>query len=458
MNPNSQDNSGQAVFLLLGLFVLVVWGIPAAYSAKATEINTILLVISKLQLKLFVPFSTEAQKAWLHISSIDPASLDWAGISAVVNYTGKWIRWPLALLLVTLGGISIFLGRTGNLTRKLNMETLLENNAEVFPCLRPVVGRGKYLLSPKSHDSGLWRMAQSPLQFAVEHQLLLDGTGTPYSDSEVLEKGLGYIDSVAFGSAYYDDEKVATCMCEQLGGGLNSTQGEHPVYSLPPLRKAIAAAFLAYAGGEKTVSIQILNDLSLSYIESSPKEGGDVKGICTALNAEHSTSPKNMFGNSYIGKVLQSITPFSLPLQAQINKVIATHKNLLDDPLLRRHSAFELVWFMALLSLARKKGVLASSQFLFLRPCDRPLWYCLNQCGGRVSWAEGAAAWSHYMEEERQNRALVEAHVANAVNGLKKALSAQGWLANSEETEGDTPPALTMYDARNEEDLIDEIF
>ena len=62
-------------------------------------------------------------------------------------------RWPFALLLVLFGIASIFMGRISGLVRRFNMESLLKNNAESFPCLRPVVGRGKYLLSPESYDS-----------------------------------------------------------------------------------------------------------------------------------------------------------------------------------------------------------------------------------------------------------------------------------------------------------------
>jgi hypothetical protein len=85
---------------------------------------------------------------------------------------------------------------------------------------------------------------------------------------------------------------------------------------------------------------------------------------------------------------------------------------------------------MALLTRARKKGVLASSQFLWLRPLDRPLWYALNQCGGRAAWAEGFAAWAQYAAEKKAGKALSEPHLSQAVTALREALSAQGWLTD----------------------------
>ena len=114
--------------------------------------------------------------------------------------------------------------------------------------------------------------------------------------------------------------------------------------------------------------------------------------------------------------------------EKRLKKAWARHKDVLSEKSMATHAAYELPWFMALLYRARQKGVLASSQFLWLRPMDRPLWYALNQCGGRAAWVEGFAAWAHYMAEEQEGKALTEPHVAPAVASLKEALSAQGWL------------------------------
>ena len=46
--------------------------------------------------------------------------------------------------------------------------------------------------------------------------------------------------------------------------------------------------------------------------------------------------------------------------QKQMENLWNTHKTLLDEPILKRHAVFELPLFMAMLTLARRKGVLAS--------------------------------------------------------------------------------------------------
>ena len=382
------------MFLWVVLLLIILVIIPAIYLAKAAHINGFLIALAKMELKAFVPFSEEAQTAWAHISALDPADMTWEQMRGVLRYTGKWVRWPLAVLLALLGAVSIYMGRVWGLDRLLNMEKLLRHNAESFACLRPVLGRGKYLLSTKSFDSGLWRTARTPLQFAVEHGLLRDEQSQPFSPAQVfLKNGLPSEDLPAFGEARLDAEKTRTVFQTQLGPRFSCFE------KLSPCRQAAAVAFLAYAAGDKENCVSILDDVSTAYKE----RGGKAK--CAILHEK-----------------------------AFVQRLAALweeHEEVFSEKSLVRHNAYELVWFMALLNRARKKGVLASSQFLWLRPLDRPLWYALNQCGGRTAWAEGFAAWAHYTAEEKAGKALPEPQVASVVESLRAALSSQGWLKDT---------------------------
>ena len=179
-------------------------------------------------------------------------------------------------------------------------------------------------------------------------------------------------------------------LTEQLGKSFEGYEG------FSPCRRALAVAFLAYANGDKKGCVSMLDMVSSSYNEI------DGNADCPVLTDS--------------------------AFEKRLKKTWARHKDVLSEKSMATHAAYELPWFMALLYRARQKGVLAGSQFLWLRPMDRPLWYALNQCGGRAAWAEGFAAWAHYMAEEQEGKALTEPHVAPAVASLKEALSAQGWL------------------------------
>ena len=390
MNGQKED-SGNAFFILVCLMIAVLFVLPAWYASRAGYINGTLLELAKTQIAAFAVFSDEAQQALGLMAQADPAALSWEQMTNVLRYSGKWIRWPYAVVLVALGVAAIFMERTAGLIRNLNMDSLLAHNAESFACLRPVVGRGKYLLSRESYDNGPWRIARTPVQFAVEHGLLLDKDGQVFTAEQVLRRGLPHADLPAYGHAYLDEEQSAIVLQEQLGkkfGGFDAMSQE---------RKVLASAFLAYAAGDKHACMNLLDAMSASYTENEKQAPA-----CPVL--ENAT------------------------FQKQMENLWNTHKTLLDEPILKRHAVFELPLFMAMLTLARRKGVLASSQFLWLRPLDRPLWYALNQCGGRAAWAEGFAAWAQYAAEEKAGTSFPEARTAHAVQRLKDTLAAQGWF------------------------------
>lgn len=387
----THDRGDDGIFITIALLIVVMVGIPALYAAKAESINDFCLALSKAQLKAFLPYSAEAQQAWGKIAAIDIRVADWPVIEKVLYYTGTWVRWPFAIILLILGAISIFMGRTGKLVRKFNMASLLANNAETFPCLRPIVGRGKELLDPESYDKGLWMVARTPLQFAIDNKLLLDARGKCFAMKDALKNGIAVADSKAFGKAILDEGKALAVFTKQLGKKWKGFG------KLTSCRKALAAAFISYANGDKKGAVAILDEVSTSYHEK------DNVASCPVLETEDFVK--------------------------RISEAWETHmEDVLKEQIMARHTSFELSWFMALLYRARQKGVLASSQFLWLRPLDRPLWYALNQCGGRAAWAEAFAPWAHYTAEEKAGHSFTEPQVSGGVKSLKEALNAQGWL------------------------------
>lgn len=392
MNQASDQQDTQ-IFMWIAILVIALFIIPATYAANAGSVNGTLLGLAKLQLKPFVPFFEEAHIAFAKINQADPASLSWEQTKKILGYSGAWLRWLCFPLLILLGTLSLFMGRINKLTRNLDMQKLLMHNAETFACLCPIVGKGKYLLSPNSYDSGLWRIALSPVQFAVENGLLLKDNGKPFASKDILQNGLASTDLKAYGQCYFDEEKAAKVLEKQLGKAFKSYA------SLSPHRKALATAFLAYGAGDKTTCMDILDALSTSYteIETIPK--------CPISENEN--------------------------FQKNITNIWKKHEHFLNDKLMKRHTSFELTWFMALLVFARKKGVLASSQFIWLRPFDRSLWYALNQSGGRVAWAESFAAWTHYTAEEKAEKTVRKANMKQAIERFKETLAQSGFFAKN---------------------------
>lgn len=190
-------------------------------------------------------FSDEANAALAKLAAIDPAALDWERMERILSYAGTWLRWPCVFILAVLALWSSITGSVDKLKRKFNMESLLANNVKNFPCLAPIVGKGKYLISNASYDKGLWEIARSPVQFALENEIMTYANGTACPLGDALHNGLPSIEAKAFGQCAFVESQAKNVLRHQLGERFTS------FLNLSPVRKAIVYAFVQYALGNK---------------------------------------------------------------------------------------------------------------------------------------------------------------------------------------------------------------
>lgn len=89
---------------------------------------------------------------------------------------------------------------------------------------------------------------------------------------------------------------------------------------------------------------------------------------------------------------------------------------------LEKRHAYVTTVMASLLEIGRSDGVLASSEFLWLKPVDRRMWFMLNNVGRRTAFVEVAGAFSHWKAEQRVGRALKTPMVKGAVDALDETL------------------------------------
>jgi intracellular multiplication protein IcmP len=100
-------------------------------------------------------------------------------------------------------------------------------------------------------------------------------------------------------------------------------------------------------------------------------------------------------------------------------------KSHYDSKLVRRvigSHAYVLTVMASLLELGRTDGVLASAEFLWLKPLDRKLWYMLNSVGRQTAVPEVAGPFAHWLAERKIGRPLKVPMVDQAVKSLNLAL------------------------------------
>ncbi len=395
MEYNNRATDNPILVFGVGIFLVFFLILPMLYATNRELFNAIILEISLFQLGFFTHFSEKAIENYQTILAFNPADMSWQEVKTVLRYSGALARYPFMLLLLIMGIVAIFLKKKNNLYRQFSMKSLSEHNQEFYPCIAPVVGKGDYLQSTKSFDEGHWKIARTPVQFCVENKLVTYPDEKEITWQDTFKNGLPDMDLPAYGNMVLQKEKCNTVFLEQLS---NKTRAFE---ELPIERQVFVSAFLAYGNDDKETAIKMFNTCSLSYIE-------DDKPTCKCFSDKE-----------FIKFVQETYAKY-----ADIkSKFIA------------RHLSYELPYLMALLYFARKKGILASSQFLFLRPIDRPLWYTLHQCGGQTAWAEGLAPWLHFQDEENENKTLTEFKVENGYEYMHKVLAGQGWLLEAEEEE-----------------------
>lgn len=103
-------------------------------------------------------------------------------------------------------------------------------------------------------------------------------------------------------------------------------------------------------------------------------------------------------------------------------------------PLLKKHikgknvakavgaHAYLLTAMSSLLEAARNDGVLANSEFIWLKGVDRRMWYMLTSIGRRTTFCEVAGPYAHWIIEKKLRRPLKVPVVDKAVDGLEGAL------------------------------------
>jgi intracellular multiplication protein IcmP len=84
--------------------------------------------------------------------------------------------------------------------------------------------------------------------------------------------------------------------------------------------------------------------------------------------------------------------------------------------------AYMLSVLGALLVAARLDGVVPSSEFLWLKPVDRRLWYMLNSMGRQTPYVEVGGPFAHWRAEKEMGRRSLVPMIDEAIKALEVAV------------------------------------
>ena len=309
-------------------------------------------------ISLFTPKLTSLQ-AW--IIQANPKTVTAGQLTAIAGAVGHYVRIPGAIVLIGLAAFVYCTDIRLKFKKTYSMESLTQAEKGNWPQITPVVDLD---LVNQDIDEGKWAMALTPLQFVKKHQLIvLHQTKSEYQyKASQLPPTMALIEN-----------KANAVFVAQMGRAWSG------IDNLPRHAKALFAVFAAKMNRDSDGASDLLHKIALS----SKMGQLDFSGVAPLLDKHRK------------------------------------HKSVLA---ITRAHAYELGVMASMLSAARDDGVLASAEFLWLKPLDRKLWFMLNNVGRRTAFCEVAGPFAHWLAEKAMGRMLRTPMITQATLGLKIAL------------------------------------
>lgn len=151
--------------------------------------------------------------------------------------------------------------------------------------------------------------------------------------------------------------------------------------ALPMHHKALFAIFAARINNDKKTAEALMDQISASAPAGSKP---DFSGVDAVLR-KHA-------GSKEVGKIVS--------LHGYVTTVLAS-----------------------MLVGARGVGVIATAEFIWLKPIDRRMWYMLNSVGRATAVPEICGAFAHWLAEKRLGLPLMVPMIDEAIKGLELSLT-----------------------------------
>ncbi len=354
-------DSGNSMDLLWGVAFVVAICLLLWYFARG-PIITAFFVVKLFEIQIISIFTDDLIPIKEQILAYynQPKNVTIPQLQFWFGAVGKYMRYPFAAIVVALAAWTFFRHPVLKFKNVFDMNRLRTLEKENWPQITPIASLD---LVKEDINEGEWAMGESPMQFAKKYKLLEE---LPQPIDPLLAR-MGLIEVKVL------EDKARAVFTKQMG----------PVFEdlnkMPIHIKALFAIFAAKADNNEAASRELL----LRIAKSSASGKLDFSGSMALLRQHYNTKP--------------------------IAKILSQH-------------AYIYSMMSSMLIHARTTGVLASADFLWLKPLDRKLWFILNGTGKTVAFCEVAGPFSHWKAEIALKRKLTQPMVDGAIKGLQEAI------------------------------------
>jgi intracellular multiplication protein IcmP len=293
------------------------------------------------------------------LENSDLTTVGWSELVELTTLVGTYTRYFYMAIIVVLAFFLYQKDLSTKFCKVYSMKTLRAQEQENWPSIAPVI---KEDLWKTDIGQGPWAMALNPMEFSRKYNLLK-------KNDLLMEASMpGQEMTAALRKA--DAKRIFTMQLGPIWKDFNACQ---------PHVIALAAIFMARLCRDRESANQISKQLSISF----------AKG-------------KTDYSSAY--------------------PVLEKHKNsFLVQEIVQKH-AYVYTVMASLLEAARDDGVVPSSEFLWLKPVDRRLWYTLNCVGRQTPFVEVGGIFAHWKAEKKMNRASLTPMIDEAIKALDIAL------------------------------------
>lgn len=363
------DNSTGVLWALVGVMCVIL----AVWFFLHDQLVTGYFAIKSFEISIISLFVSSLGPLQQSLETVNVSTVTFGQVANVATMVGDYLKYPVIVIMAFLAVI-LYSTSTKTAFRKIySMTSLLNQERENWPVISPVVGLD---LVNTDIDEGPWAMFIPPMDFAKKNKLLR---------KEFKPTAEGKLDRTQKIEVTIIKSKANQVFVQQLG------QPFRGVEKMPIHYRALFAIFAAKANADRDNCDNMLHQIAISAERSNKLNfsGAD------ALLKKHLPS-----------KVVQ--------------KIVNNH-------------AYELTLMATMLGVARMDGVIASAQFLWLKPYDRSLWYVLNTVGRRTAPPETAGVFAHWLAEKAIGRKLTVPMVEQATIALDDAVKEIIYIPDEDE-------------------------
>lgn len=313
-----------------------------------------------------------------HVRAGDMAEAFWndpkkVGLTEWISYVNL-CAWPLTIMLA-LGMVALlvkmFLKPAPKIQRKFDPQDLAERISYVFTGTAPVLHLRKAIAADKEP---YWRRQTFPHEVLLNERV--NGKPLVMDNQMVTERAAEYFRGIA-----YDKGPDGQLRPKTVGGRLVSKMLGHQVVDLLTDRGKNVCFPDRFSSTGK-----VIYALLCAHAFGGPQGMDDFRKARDQLN-NSARGAKHGFANLTVAQWL--------------------YDKYRNDPTARKMFAihhWEYTYLFELLFQAKRQGKCVDSEFLWLKPMNRILFYCMNTVGRLTPHTESAAVFAQHAYERRVAR------------------------------------------------------